>query len=140
MLPLEEAATRLIDHLMERPDGPMAFRFVLQPVMAAVVAIRDGIRDGKKGAQPYFLSIFLSSDRRQPALLEGLRAISRVLILAVVLDTIYQLAVYRVFYPGEAIIIAFVLAIVPYILLRGPVSRIINMRKGNSDTPGTYGK
>ncbi len=112
---------------MERPDGPMAFRFVLQPVMAAAVAIRDGIQDGKTGAPPYFLSIILPSERRKSALIEGLRATSRILILAIVLDAIYQLIVYRAFYPGETIIIAFVLALVPYTLLRGPVARFVRM-------------
>jgi len=31
--------------LVERPDGPMRFRFVLQPLMATIVAIRDGLKD-----------------------------------------------------------------------------------------------
>ena len=29
--------------LMERPDGPMRFRFVLQPLMATIVAIRGNV-------------------------------------------------------------------------------------------------
>ena len=35
--------------LIDRPDGPMRFRFVLQPVMATVVAIRDGLEDARAG-------------------------------------------------------------------------------------------
>jgi hypothetical protein len=129
MLTLQEAAARLIEHLLERPDGPMAFRFVLQPIMAAIVAIRDGIRDGKSGAPPYFLTIIRPSDRRRAALLEGLRATSRILILAVVLDAIYQISVYRTFHPGETVIIGFLLAFLPYVLIRGPVSRLVKMAK-----------
>jgi len=40
------------------------------------------------------------------------------------MDVIYQYLVFRWFYPGEAVIVAFVLAFVPYLLIRGPVNRI----------------
>jgi len=40
------------------------------------------------------------------------------------MDVIYQYLVYRWFYPGEALIVAFILAFVPYLLIRGPVDRI----------------
>jgi hypothetical protein len=39
----------------------------------------------------------------------------------------WQLAAFivlRWFYPGEALIVAFILACVPYLLLRGPVNRM----------------
>ena len=130
MIPLEDAAIRMIDHLMERPDGPMAFRFVLQPVMAAILAIRDGIRDGRTGAAPYLLTMILPSGQRKSAWIEGIRATARILILAAVLDVIYQVVVYRTFYPGETVIIAVLLGFLPYVLLRGPVSRVFRMRQG----------
>ena len=34
---------RLWTELVARPSGPMAFRFILQPVMGAIFAIRDGV-------------------------------------------------------------------------------------------------
>ena len=40
------------------------------------------------------------------------------------MDVIYQLKELGSFYPGEAVIIALVLAFVPYLLLRGPVQRV----------------
>ena len=45
-------------------------------------------------------------------------------VLAVVLDVVYQLYVLHFVYPGEALIVAFVLAIVPYLILRGLVTRL----------------
>jgi len=59
---------------------------------------------------------------------EGWKAVSRVFILAVVMDVIYQYLVYRWFYPGEALIVAFILACVPYLFIRGPVDRIVRRR------------
>jgi len=40
------------------------------------------------------------------------------------MDIIYQLIVQRWIYPGETVVIAVVLAILPYLLIRGPVNRI----------------
>jgi hypothetical protein len=50
--------------------------------------------------------------------------VGKVFILALVLDSIYQLAVNRGVYVLELLITATVLAIVPYVLIRGPVNRI----------------
>ena len=40
-----ENIERIWKSLLARPSGPMAFRFILQPSMAAIVAIRDGLYD-----------------------------------------------------------------------------------------------
>jgi len=55
---------------------------------------------------------------------DGWKSISRVFILAIVLDVVYQIIVLHFVYPGEAIIVAFVLAIVPYLIVRGLVTRL----------------
>ena len=55
---------------------------------------------------------------------EGLKRVSRVIIFALVMDAIYQFIVLRWFYPGEALVTAFVLAVLPYLLIRGPAARI----------------
>jgi hypothetical protein len=59
---------------------------------------------------------------------DGWKSVGRVFILAVVLDVIYQIIVLRFVYPGEAIIVAFVLAIVPYLIVRGLVTRLARAR------------
>jgi hypothetical protein len=42
----------------------------------------------------------------------------------VVLDCVYQVMVFRRIYPFEAMVTAVILAIVPYLALRGTVNRI----------------
>jgi hypothetical protein len=54
----------------------------------------------------------------------GWKSVAKVFTMAVVLDVVYQLIVARWVYPLESVIVAFVLACVPYLLLRGPVNRI----------------
>jgi hypothetical protein len=41
------------------------------------------------------------------------------------MDCIYQLIVQRWIYPLEIVIVAFLLAVVPYILIRGPLNRVV---------------
>ena len=54
----------------------------------------------------------------------GWKSVSKIFILAVVLDVIYQVIVYHWFYPFETVLVAVLLALVPYLLIRGPVNRI----------------
>ena len=110
--------------LVERPDGPMRFRFVLQPLMAAIVAIRDGRKDARTGRSPYFWTVLRKPQERVARLREGLNATARIFLLAIAMDAIYQVIVLKRFYPVEALIIALLLAFVPYLLIRGPVARI----------------
>ena len=44
--------------------------------------------------------------------------------LAVVLDAIYQIVTHKWIYPLELLLTATLLAILPYVLIRGPVTRI----------------
>lgn len=52
-----ETLDRVWANLLARPSGPMTFRFVLQPAMAAIAALRDGIKDARLGRRPYLWAI-----------------------------------------------------------------------------------
>ena len=117
--------------LIGRADGPMTFRFVLQPMMAAIAALHDGVKDARLGRSPYFWTVLTDPERRQARLLEGLGATARVMVLALIMDAIYQVRVLGTFYPGEAAIVALLLAFLPYLLVRGLASRIAR-RRGRS--------
>ena len=49
----EESLGRLWRDVLDRPGGPMTFRFILQPAMAIIAALRDGIHDARLGRRPY---------------------------------------------------------------------------------------
>lgn len=102
----------------------MKFRLVLQPLMAAIFAVRAGLKDAREGQPPFFWAIFTDPQHRREMLKDGWRSVGRIFILAVILDTVYQIIVLRWFYPVEALLVAIQLAIVPYLLIRGPVNRI----------------
>jgi hypothetical protein len=127
-----EVRQRVWHQLIERPTGPMAFRFILQPVMAAIAALRDGISDAKSGRPPYFWTLLTNPSELSGRLYEGLISTARVILLGLCMDAIYQWIVLKTFYPGEAVIVAVALAFVPYALLRGPIARIVRWRRGVS--------
>ena len=133
-----EALRRFWHDLVERPDEPMRFRFILQPVMAALAAIHDGREDARAGRSPYLMTVLRNPQERVGRLREGLNATARIILLGLVMDVIYQLIVLKTFYPNEALVIAVLLAFVPYLILRGLVlrvarSRILGSRDGDSD-------
>jgi len=121
---VDDALTRIASDLFGRLEGPLSFRFVLQPLMAMLYATRDGIQDARQGRAPYFWSILAGRSGRWALLREGEHAVARVIALGVVMDVIYQVIVFRWIYPFQLIVTVLLLAFVPYMLLRGPVSRI----------------
>lgn len=121
---LQDMSTRLWHDLLARPSGPFAFRFLLQPTMAAIAAIRAGIIDARTGRSPYFLALWTEPGERAARVREGMAATTRIFLLGLVIDAIYQFVEFKKFYPGEALIIAVVLAVVPYFLIRGPAARV----------------
>ena len=122
-----ESLGRLWTDILDRPGGPMTFRFILQPAMAIIAALRDGFHDARLGRRPYVWALIhgvRDSQGRSGRLWEGIVSTARILILGVVMDVIYQWKVLDTFYPGQSAVIAILLAFIPYLLLRGPFERI----------------
>jgi hypothetical protein len=46
---MEELLTRVWEMLIGREHGPLAFRIIIQPMVAAFLAIRTGLRDARAG-------------------------------------------------------------------------------------------
>lgn len=121
---MEELITRGWEGLVGRVGGPMTFRLILQPLMATLLAVRVGLKDAREGRPPYLWTLLTEPGQRVDLLREGWRSIARVFVLAVIMDLIYEWVVGRLFYPLETLIVAIVLAVVPYLVLRGPINRI----------------
>jgi hypothetical protein len=126
---MEELWNRLAGNLLGRLDGPLHFRMIVQPLMAIIFATMDGIKDAKAGKPAYGWAVFTNAEHRHDLLKDGWKHFGKIFILAIVLDVIYQLKVHHRIYPGETLLTALVLAVVPYVLLRGPVNRVARMFK-----------
>ena len=121
---MDEFFSWLSNQLVGRLDGPLKFRLILQPAVAVFFAIRDGLSDARRGSVPYFWAIFTQPSRRKELIMDGWKAVAKVFLFATVMDLIYQYLVLGWIYPFAALSMAFLLAFIPYLLIRGPMNRI----------------
>jgi hypothetical protein len=132
---MDDIWVRVTSQLMARVSGPLKFRLLLQPAMASFFAIRAGLADARAGKTPYFWALLSDPGQRSDMLKEGWKSVGKVFILAMVLDIVYQIIVLRFVYPGEVLLVAFILAILPYLALRGLVTRLARPKIALSTRP-----
>jgi len=124
---MEEIWQRIGVNLLARLDGPLHFRFIVQPLMAVLFATRDGFEDAKLGKSAYLWAVLGSPEHRRELLKDGWKHFGKIFCLAVILDLVYQFKVHSTVYPGEILLVALILAAAPYMLLRGPANRIARL-------------
>jgi hypothetical protein len=127
---MEDIWMRIVNDIVSRVSGPLHIRLMLQPAVAVIFAIRAGLNDARAGKPPYFWSLIADPSSRTEMIRDGWKSVGKLFIVAIVLDVVFQIIELRFVYPGEAIVVAFVLAIVPYLFLRGLVNRLV--RKMNA--------
>lgn len=120
-----EFLKRVWEMYVGRAYGPLSFRLIIQPMVAAGLAIRAGLEDARAGRPAYGWAIFTDPVRRHELLREGWKHVAKLFVTAVVVDTIYQIIVFRWLYPGQALIVATIVAVPSYLLLRGPTNRLV---------------
>ncbi len=124
---MEDFLARIAANLIGRLHGPLTLRLYLQPAVAVFFAIRAGLRDAREDRPPSFSRRLLDPQHRREGLRQGWKDVGKVFVIAVILDIIYQLRVIQWIYPGEALIVAGILALAPYVLLRALVARIARL-------------
>jgi hypothetical protein len=126
---MDDVITTFVTDMIGRVDGQMKFRLVLQPLMATLLALRDGRRDALAGRVPYDWALLTEPAERHELLEAGWKGVSRVFILAFLLDVVYQFIVLHDFYPVQALFTGLLLAVVPYAILRGPFNRLTRHKR-----------
>lgn len=127
---LEDLATLIWHNLIREPSGPLNFRFLLQPAVAIYLGIRSGLKDSRDGKPPFLWGVLVDrAHARWPELLrDAWQSISRLFLVAIALDCVYQIIVFHWIYPVEALVISTLLAILPYAFVRGPINRLVSRR------------
>lgn len=121
---MEEWLGQAWDMLIGRAHGPLHMRLIIQPLVAAILAIRAGWTDARAGRTAYGWAIAVGSGRRRDLLREGWDDVANLFLAALVIDAIYQLIVFHWVYLVQALIVAIVVALPSYLLIRGPANRI----------------
>ena len=127
---MEEVFARIWSNLISRIGGPLTFRLIVQPTVAAFFAIRSGFRDAREGHVPYGWNVLTDPSNRREFLRDGWKDVATVFVAAILIDCVYQIMEFRWLYFEEALIVATVLALLPYFLLRGPANRIARHWRG----------
>ena len=119
---MDEIIARVWNDFVARTTGPMWFRLILQPAVAAVFGTRAGLRNARRGASQSHPVHALDPAYRRAMFRQALHDVGKVLIAGVGLDAIFQLIALRAFYPLEALLVAFLLVALPYQIVRTVVA------------------
>ena len=125
-----EILNRGVEQLLGRSIGPLQFRLIVMPTVVTILAIRAGLRDAWEGQSSFLWGMVTEPAQRRRRLAAARKDITRIFIVAIVLDTAYQLMVLRAFFVVQALIVAVACAIVPYILFRGTTTLLVRGLSG----------
>ena len=124
-----DVLNRFAEQLVGRASGPMHVRLLLQPVMSTVLAVKAGLRDARAGEPPFLWTVFSDQAARPRLLRAAWKDVGKLFLIGLALDTVYQILVLKAFHVVQALLVAAVCAVLPYVLIRGPVTRIARPRR-----------
>jgi hypothetical protein len=116
-----DSLQQAVDELLGRASGPLHFRLLMQPAVAAFLAVKAGLKDAREGQPAFLWEVVTNSDERHRLLQSAWKDVGKVFLLAL-----------HAIRPLQTLIVALVLALVPYVLLRGPVTRLARRGRGTS--------
>ena len=109
---MDEMFTRVFQDLVARTTGPMWFRLILQPLVATFFGIRAGLANARRSKE------VTEPGRRRALFQQALHDVGKMLAVGVGLDAVFQLIALRTVYPGEALLVGFLLVALPYQIIR----------------------
>ena len=104
--------------------GPMSIRFILQPAMAIVLGVRDGLQDARDGRTPFLWDLYTRSESRDEQIHKALDRLALPLMVAIVLDAIVQLILFDRIHLLGAVLVGTTVLGVPYSLAREFTNRV----------------
>ena len=121
---LEELLGRIWGSLVGGLTGPLKLRFVIQPLIATLLAARAGVRDARERRPPFLWALVTDRRQRTEHMSRGWKDVGKLFFAAIVADFVYQLIVNDRVYLLQSLLVATSLALLPYLLLCGVFNRI----------------
>ena len=131
---MQEMFTRGWEELLARETGPLHFRLIFQPLVALFFAIRSGLKDARAGRPVFFWTLVLDTPQRRAHVREVWADVGKLFLAVIALDVLYQCFILHCIYPVQALFVAVVLAILPYLLFRGMTNRLARQFLFNKPT------
>lgn len=121
---------RIVDELVARvTSGPMQFRLIVQPMMAALLGIRDGRHDATAGIPPLIWALVSDAQSRKDRLKSVLYKLCGPILVASVVDGVVQFLMFGHVRPVTAIVVGTLLMGLPYSAARGISNRLCSGHK-----------
>lgn len=119
----------LPDTLGAMLGGPGRLRFLVQPLIAIALGIRDGRRDAAAGRPPYVFGLLFVRATRTEEVMTGLKTLGKPLVVAVLLDALLQYVLLRSVRLWHALLAGAILIALPYAVARGLTNRYLQHRR-----------
>jgi hypothetical protein len=120
-----------LEDIPKRLTGPGRFRFLFQPVIAAILGARAGRGDAREGRLPYLYALLFASEVRGELFRSSVESIAHVILMGILVDAVCQWLILGVSYPGAALVVGPVLIAVPYATARSFANRFARARPSN---------
>jgi hypothetical protein len=119
-----ELLLQISEGVAKRLSGPGSLRFIIQPIVAIMLGIRDGLLDAKAGEPPYLIRMAFHPELRRELWTKTMQNVLKPFIVGVVLDLVLQYFIFQRVRLIPAIIAGLLLIGLPYSLARGITNRI----------------
>ena len=126
---------QFFEDILARLSGPGRLRFILQPLTAALLGLRDGKKDSQAGCPPFLVALVCHRAHRSNLLRSAFASVRDLVAIAVILDLISQFLIFREVRPGAALVLGPMLIAVPYSISRALANRVA--RRGSQRAPVT---
>lgn len=123
--------------MVARLTGPGKLRFIIQPTVAVILGMRNGIKDAHANRLPFLRVLAFHASHRQNALQTAVLDVRDLVAVAILLDIISQWFIFHELHPGAALILGPVLIAIPYSLARELSNRIIRARRPRASAAGS---
>ena len=117
-----------LEDIPKRLSGPGRFRFVLQPLIATLLGIRNGLADARAGRPPYLSGVLFHRELRGELVRTGFETVVNLVLMGILLDAVFQWVILGVSHPGAALVVGPVLIGGPYALARALSNRAAGLR------------
>ena len=105
--------------------GPGRARFILQPLIAIILGVKDGRFDVVAGRPAYLAALAFSKDVRKEEVTTAVRTISTPLAVAVALDAVLQYVIFDAVHLWRALAVGGTLVALPYVAARALADRFL---------------
>jgi hypothetical protein len=115
------------EDIPKRLAGPGRFRFILQPLVAIILGIRNGLADARAGRPPYLYGVLFHGDLRKELVQTGFTTVANLLLMGILMDSVCQWLILGTSYPGAALVVGPVLIVGPYGVARALSNRFARL-------------